>query len=71
MEVDFDLMMATIVMDRVELEGAYVEQAQELARTRAALQGLYDILPRYSCKSNEPDDCPVCVARAILKRGPG
>ncbi len=29
---------------------------------------LYNMLPRYSCKSNEPDGCPVCVINAILEQ---
>ena len=31
-----------------------------------ALRGVYDMLPRWSCKAMEPDGCPVCVARALL-----
>ena len=39
----------------------------DLPAQRRALQDLYDFLPRYSCKANAPDGCPVCVARALLK----
>lgn len=31
-----------------------------------AIRGIYPMLPRYSCKSMEPDGCPVCVARGFL-----
>lgn len=48
----------------IELRG------DEVADLRAALQGLYDFLPRYSCKSDRPDGCPVCVARTALKGEP-
>lgn len=40
-------------------------------RLRDALQILYDFLPRYSCKSDKPDGCAVCVARAALKDSNG
>lgn len=33
-----------------------------------ALRGLYDSLPRYSCKADAPDGCPVCVARSTLTK---
>jgi hypothetical protein len=32
----------------------------------AALRGLYDSLPRYSCRADAPDGCAVCVAREAL-----
>ena len=51
-------------------EGVYADNERltaENLKLRAALQGLYDFLPRYSCKSLEPDGCPVCIARAALR----
>ena len=38
-----------------------------IAELREALKGLYVLLPRYSCRSNEPDGCAVCVARKLLR----
>lgn len=43
------------------------QNAAELKQTQDALGDLYDYLPRVSCKSDEPDGCPVCVARSILR----
>jgi hypothetical protein len=46
------------------------ELRAEVERLREALRGLYDFLPRYSCKADAPDGCPVCVARAALSPKP-
>lgn len=43
-------------------------QDDKLQEVLDALRKLYDSLPRYSCKADAPDGCPVCVARSILKR---
>ena len=51
---------------RCDLYQEIAAMKQRVERAEAALQGLYTFLPRYSCKSMEPDDCPVCVARAVL-----
>jgi hypothetical protein len=48
-------------------DGPVRDVTAEVEAMRAALQGLYDFLPRYSCKADAPDGCPVCVARAALK----
>jgi hypothetical protein len=43
-----------------------IDLEDEVARLHSALRGLYDMLPRYSCKADAPDGCPVCVARELL-----
>lgn len=48
-------------------ERAVAEWRDERERYREALQRLYDWLPRYSCKADAPDGCPVCQARETLK----
>lgn len=51
-------------------DGSYEAQRRlggRIETLEVALQGLYDFLPRWSCKASEPDGCPVCVARAALK----
>jgi hypothetical protein len=42
--------------------------AGELMSMRRALFDLYSYMPRWACRSLEPDGCPVCVARAMLQR---
>jgi hypothetical protein len=46
---------------------ALCERVRVLTET---LAGVYDMLPRWSCKSMEPDGCPVCVARSVLAAAP-
>jgi hypothetical protein len=49
--------------------GGMKSEKEIIVPWKDALEGLYDLLPRHSCHSSEPDGCPVCVARKLL-RGP-
>ena len=39
-----------------------------IATSLHAMRNLYNLMPRWSCPSLQPDGCPVCVAR-LLTRG--
>lgn len=62
LETDLKAMTTAATMYR-EQGDALRERLQE---TVDALRGLYAMLPRYSCKADALDGCPVCVAKVIL-----
>jgi hypothetical protein len=55
-------------LDRMldEKQGLLIDARRRNDRLEGALQGLYEFLPRYSCKALKYDGCPVCVAKEVL-----